>query len=248
VRCWRPWLHILQDLLQNSLNFGRANFIFAVVAFPRAKKYVYQVRHFCKVKSYTPCSCECLTFCVISQALFTYSSAQYFVLPHRTLVSLLDTLCLFIPQEYTTVLVLRVNPQCSFYVNFHIRSLSQYPIPNNMKLRNVVKSVGMFRAKQTSKPAVEEPRPVEEAWHFSQYLEEGVDFPNLCATGERQLDGLWVCHCGHENQLVHLTGAHPFHYLTCGRCEHILYQLCQTSEILTSIISVPTEASTPRFR
>jgi hypothetical protein len=117
-----------------------------------------------------------------------------------------------------------------------------------MKLKNVVKSVGIFRPKQPPTPHIEEPQPVEDVWRLSQYFNAGVEFPNLSAIGDRQLDGLWVCHCGHENQLVHLTGAHPFQYLKCGRCEHILCKSCPTSEILTPITSVATEASTSRLQ
>ncbi|KAJ8116916.1 hypothetical protein OPT61_g1765 [Boeremia exigua] len=60
----------------------------------------------------------------------------------------------------------------------------------------------------------------------------GADYDYLRSMKIR-VDGLWLCCCGAENQLVHWTGPYPFKYLECEKCEHILCGDCETTQILT---------------
>lgn len=45
-------------------------------------------------------------------------------------------------------------------------------------------------------------------------------------------DGLWKCCNAHEQELVHWSGAHPFKFLKCERCEHVFCRECCTTEVL----------------
>jgi hypothetical protein len=64
-----------------------------------------------------------------------------------------------------------------------------------------------------------------------------------------QTDGLWRCHqCGHANHLVHYDGPHPFKKLKCGRCYHILCDVCPTSGLLTRVPVRSTETFESRSR
>jgi hypothetical protein len=117
-----------------------------------------------------------------------------------------------------------------------------------MKLNSLVKTIGIFRAKAPRKTQSKDSQRAEQKWRLSQYIEAGAEFPYLCATGDKQGDGLWVCHCRHENQLVHYAGPRPFNYLRCGKCEHILCESCPTSAILTPLKQVTSESLIPRGR
>jgi hypothetical protein len=46
-------------------------------------------------------------------------------------------------------------------------------------------------------------------------------------------DGVWICCCGTENEIVHFLGAHPLKTLRCRVCKHIYCQKCGSSDILT---------------
>lgn len=59
---------------------------------------------------------------------------------------------------------------------------------------------------------------------------EEVEFPHLFKDERRH--GIWVCCCGHDNQLVHFEGPHPFKKLTCGDCDKILCKNCLTTDIV----------------
>src|SRR5690242_2613977 len=48
-----------------------------------------------------------------------------------------------------------------------------------------------------------------------------------------QSDGLWLCCCGADNELIHWTGPHPFKRLKCEKCENVLCRNCDTAQILT---------------
>jgi hypothetical protein len=117
-----------------------------------------------------------------------------------------------------------------------------------MKLNSLVKTIGILRAKAPRKTQSKDSQRAEQKWRLSQYIEAGAEFPYLCATGDKQGDGLWVCHCRHENQLVHYAGPHPFNSLRCGKCEHILCESCPTSAILTPLKQVTAESLIPRGR
>ncbi|KAF1845796.1 uncharacterized protein K460DRAFT_115288 [Cucurbitaria berberidis CBS 394.84] len=46
-------------------------------------------------------------------------------------------------------------------------------------------------------------------------------------------DGLWKCCRGHEQELIHWKGEHPFKRLRCNTCEHILCHRCESTTVLT---------------
>jgi hypothetical protein len=89
--------------------------------------------------------------------------------------------------------------------------------------------------------------PVEEAWDPAQCQTIGAEYPFLSSIKNQRVDGLWLCHCGTENLLTHITGKYPFGYLKCRRCSHVLCDDCRTSEILTRIPIEATELFRPRF-
>lgn len=45
-------------------------------------------------------------------------------------------------------------------------------------------------------------------------------------------DGLWVCCCRAENQVIHFLGDHPFKHLRCVGCDHIICEKCCTTDII----------------
>jgi len=90
-------------------------------------------------------------------------------------------------------------------------------------------------------------KPVEAAWRASRYFEIGAENPHLMTANNKQIDGLWVCHCGEENHLIHYRGAHPFKQLNCTKCHHIMCNECRTSEIITPIPNQATEVFRSRF-
>jgi hypothetical protein len=117
-----------------------------------------------------------------------------------------------------------------------------------MKLRQAIRKISGSQVPIISlQTELKNAKPVEGAWRASQYHEIGAEFPFLNSVNNQQIDGLWICHCGHENQLTHVTGKYPFGYLKCGRCSHVLCNHCQTSEILTHIPIKVTELFQPRF-
>jgi hypothetical protein len=121
-----------------------------------------------------------------------------------------------------------------------------------MTFRKAVRRINIFRSatappQQTLQTRLEDAKRAEKDWRTSTYFEVGVEYPHLHSLCDSQIDGLWVCHCGHENQLIHYTGDHPFKILTCGRCDHTFCDQCQTSEILTRIPTNPTEVYNERF-
>lgn len=48
-------------------------------------------------------------------------------------------------------------------------------------------------------------------------------------------DGLWKCCNAHEQELIHWSGRHPFKYLKCIRCQHVLCENCCTTAVLSRI-------------
>ncbi|KAF1942713.1 hypothetical protein EJ02DRAFT_324351, partial [Clathrospora elynae] len=90
-------------------------------------------------------------------------------------------------------------------------------------------------------------KPLEEAWN-PQCFKYGEDhysaFPFRSETG----DGVWICCCRHKNILMLYQGAYPFKYVQCAHCEHILCPHCRTSDDLTPIPSITTEAFEERIR
>ena len=57
-------------------------------------------------------------------------------------------------------------------------------------------------------------------------------------------DGLWKCCNGHEQELVHWSGPHPFKHLSCIRCDHILCVHCCTTSIL-GVVHANTDGLIP---
>lgn len=47
--------------------------------------------------------------------------------------------------------------------------------------------------------------------------------------------GIYVCCCGHDNELKFCSGKSPFSELTCGKCAHILCDECHMSDIIALI-------------
>ncbi|KAH3916083.1 hypothetical protein HBI56_038200 [Parastagonospora nodorum] len=53
--------------------------------------------------------------------------------------------------------------------------------------------------------------------------------------GDNMQDGMWICCCGAENHITHVTGPHPPQHLTCAKCEHVFCKSCIASPILVPI-------------
>lgn len=68
---------------------------------------------------------------------------------------------------------------------------------------------------------------------YTDYTERGRGFHRLL--DQIDGDGLWKCCRGHEQELIHWNGSHPFKRLKCNRCEHILCRQCQSTAILTCL-------------
>ncbi|KAF2832271.1 hypothetical protein CC86DRAFT_88003 [Ophiobolus disseminans] len=80
-------------------------------------------------------------------------------------------------------------------------------------------SVQPIPSEQLVQTRLQKSKRTEPLWRRSTYIEEGAEFPNLCAVGDDQADGLWVCHrCSNENPVVHYTGPHSFNYVVCRIC------------------------------
>lgn len=60
---------------------------------------------------------------------------------------------------------------------------------------------------------------------------------------EIQSDGLWLCCCGANNELIHWTGPFFFKHLKCEKCGHVLCRNCDTTQILTPWDENPKVAS-----
>jgi hypothetical protein len=60
-------------------------------------------------------------------------------------------------------------------------------------------------------------------------------------------DGMWRCHFGHENPLTHFKGAYPFKYLTCGVCDHVICNRCESTEVITKDQAIPAEVDSRRL-
>jgi hypothetical protein len=59
-------------------------------------------------------------------------------------------------------------------------------------------------------------------------------------------DGLWKCCHGHEQELIHWSGAHPFKHLTCNRCDHILCEQCCTTDVIV-VVQAEQDGTLPLF-
>ena len=84
---------------------------------------------------------------------------------------------------------------------------------------------------------LDQAQPAEISWDTNTYVCAGanVEFGKSIYGLSQPKDGLWACHCGFENFLKHVQGPHPFKYLTCGACEHIMCKYCTTTAILTRV-------------
>jgi hypothetical protein len=58
-------------------------------------------------------------------------------------------------------------------------------------------------------------------------------------------DGLWKCCNGHEAELIHYTGRHPFKHLTCHRFKHILCGECCTTHVIKPLHTNRNKATGP---
>ncbi|KAH4416842.1 hypothetical protein HBI81_076940 [Parastagonospora nodorum] len=117
-----------------------------------------------------------------------------------------------------------------------------------MQLRKLIRKMsGLPASVHPVSAEIKNATPVEEAWDPAQCQMIGAEYPFLSSVKNQQVDGLWLCHCGTENLLTHITGKYPFGYLQCRRCSHVLCDDCRTSEILTQIPIEATELFRPRF-
>jgi hypothetical protein len=80
-------------------------------------------------------------------------------------------------------------------------------------------------------------QPAETPWDADTYVCAGVniEFGKSLYCLSQPKDGLWVCHCGHENALMRVQGPHPFKFLTCGACDNVMCKRCPTTAILTRV-------------
>jgi hypothetical protein len=113
----------------------------------------------------------------------------------------------------------------------------------NFSISGVAKALTAFIPRPHAKPQVNQlqklldaAKPAEFSYRPPCGLDHGIP-----------TDGLWICCKGHENQLVHYTGAHPFKYVKCRFCDHIICPNDSSSEILTRISSLATEVFHKRF-
>jgi hypothetical protein len=63
-------------------------------------------------------------------------------------------------------------------------------------------------------------KPVDENWRFKKHFDIEAEYPHLRTQHQYQdqrVDGLWVCHCDHENELKHYTGPYPFKKMVLGQ-------------------------------
>ncbi|KAH7077158.1 hypothetical protein FB567DRAFT_582927 [Paraphoma chrysanthemicola] len=72
---------------------------------------------------------------------------------------------------------------------------------------------------------------MEKPWNIDDYIAAGVENAHICKA-QQYGDGLWLCHCGHENVLMYFRGEFPFKHLKCGRCNHVICDKCHTTDIL----------------
>lgn len=96
-------------------------------------------------------------------------------------------------------------------------------------------------------------KPVNENWRYTTHLDVEAEYPHIPTQHQekaQRVDGLWVCHCGHENELQHYAGQYPFKKLVCEneKCRHMFCDRCPASEILTRITVEPTEVFSLRFQ
>ena len=71
---------------------------------------------------------------------------------------------------------------------------------------------------------------------FTDYTERGRDYLYLHHILDKiDGDGLWKCCRGHEQELIHWKGDHPFKRLKCNSCEHILCHRCESTTVLTRL-------------
>lgn len=71
---------------------------------------------------------------------------------------------------------------------------------------------------------------------YTDYTERGRDYLYLRhILDEINGDGLWKCCRGHEQELIHWKGSHPFKRLRCNSCDHILCPHCETTTVLTCL-------------
>lgn len=110
-----------------------------------------------------------------------------------------------------------------------------------MTLRGMIRRFCSATASSSLDAQLRKAKPVEAAWCASQYFAIGAEYPHLMTANNKQIDGLWICHCGEENYLVHYKGAHPFKQLSCTKCHHSMCNECQTSDIMTQIPHQATE-------
>lgn len=136
----------------------------------------------------------------------------------------------------------------------HVQNMSTTANLNTAKevFHKAVRIISAFKPKP--KPKAKRPESLEiqletaeraENWDPRSISYYGVEFPRLAWSVPEAPDGLWRCHCGTENPLVHYKGAFPFKYLTCGCCDHVICERCDTTEILTKVSSTPSTQSTP---
>jgi hypothetical protein len=93
---------------------------------------------------------------------------------------------------------------------------------------------------------LENAQPAEDDTPKALLDDTNIRFHRLANLHETN-DGMWRCHHGHENPLIHFKGPYPFKYLSCEVCDHILCRLCDATEILTVVDVKPAEIHGARF-
>jgi hypothetical protein len=172
---------------------------------------------------------------------FVYNVTSPSIYLHNA--SYASTMCILCPTILRSLL-------CSFCINQQSTSKPQLTNKDkvtmskpNFSISSVAKALTAFLPRPHPKPQVDQLQKLLDAAkpaEFSYRPPCGLDHAIPA-------DGLWFCCKGHENQLVHCTGAHPFKYIKCRFCDHIICRNDASSEILTRISSLAMESFQERF-
>jgi hypothetical protein len=102
-------------------------------------------------------------------------------------------------------------------------------------------SVVVTAFKSTKKPVQTLEQELDSAQRAEQpinkHLRESHGYSSLIEAthGEEAEDGMFVCCCGAENDIVHFMGTYPFKYMNCRIYDHTFCNKCTSSEVLTPI-------------
>ncbi|KAI8935752.1 hypothetical protein NX059_007272 [Plenodomus lindquistii] len=103
-----------------------------------------------------------------------------------------------------------------------------------LKARSIFKSKPKVNSRANLTADLTATERVNPSPHLGGQSVQGLEVVYRLTGPERTGDGLWKC-CmgGHEQELIHWTGTHPFKHLKCLQCDHVLCRWCATTSVLT---------------